>query len=512
MLKNAIFFALINSVLMKINYRPIFYFAVCFVVGLLLAKYFVKPSIIHIVFAILFLASILYFCIKKRYFKRLVILSLAFFIGIFYFISGALVFMKDDIDMAFISGRIKSGSHYSTYGSYILDDVKINNKDTNFCISALVYGDEIEIGKVITFSSSLESVDLFGDDEYATYYYKQNAPYRCYISYDDISIGDGYTKLGETIVESFYNYLTSVCSEDMAGFITCVIFGDKTHVSPGIESAYLDSGMSHLLAVSGMHIAILVSIFSFILNKLKTKKWLKFLIIVLPLAFFTYLCDFAPSITRALVMSLVFSFGEVVGKKYDSLNSLGICALIILFIKPIYIFDYGFLLSFLCVFCIFTLTKPFTKAFKRLGFKKFSSLLGLTVSVQLGLIPVLMTISSSFNVLTFIVNLICVPIFEFAFVLTLIIVPLCVLFPFLSFLFSFIQFIYFAVSQLAEIVSTQSWAYIPLVNLKDIFAICSYVSIFCLSDYVLANKKVKAIVSVSVFALGITLGGILAAI
>lgn len=496
---------------MKINYRPIFYFAVMFVLGLLMAKYFVNISILHIIFVAIIFLFLFFICIKFKYFKRLTILCLAFLIGVFYFLGGANIFMQEDIEsFVTITGRIKSATYYQNYDSYVLDDITISGKNKNFCVSVMVYGEsDIDVGSVITFSSDLEAVDLFDkDDEYSTYYYKLNAPYKCYINYTDITkVESGYLKANEYVVQSFYDYLLSVCDPDMAGFVTCVIFGDKTNVAPDIDSAYLESGMSHLLAVSGMHIVILVAIISYFLNKLKTKKWVNFLIIFFPLLFFVYLCDFAPSVVRAFVMSLVFSFGAVVGKKYDRLNSLAICALIILCAKPMYVFDYGFLLSFLCIFCIFTLTKPCTKMFKKIGAKSFSPALGLTFSVQLGLLPVLMTISSSFNILSLIINLVCVPIFEFAFVLTLVVVPLCMLMPFLSFMFTFVQFIYFCVSQLAVWTSSLSWAYIPLINFGDIFAISSYTAIFCASGYVKSNIKTKTIAVSLVALFGVVMGG-----
>ncbi len=496
---------------MKINYRPIFYFAVMFVLGLLMAKYFVNISILHIIFVAIIFLFLFFICFKFKYFKRLTILCLAFLIGVFYFIGGANIFMQEDIStLVSVTGRIKSATYYQNYDSYVLDDITISGENKNFCISVMVYGEQdIEVGSVITFSSDLKAVDLFDeDDEYATYYYKLNAPYRCYINFNDITkIESGYLKLGEYVVQSFYDYLLSVCDPDMAGFVTCVIFGDKTNVAPDIESAYLESGMSHLLAVSGMHIVILVAIITYFLNKLKTKKWVNFLIVFFPLMFFVYLCDFAPSVVRAFVMSLVFSFGAVVGKKYDRLNSLAICALIILCVKPMYVFDYGFLLSFLCIFCIFTLTKPCTKMFRKIGAKSLSPALGLTFSVQLGLLPVLMTISSSFNFLSLIINLLCVPIFEFAFVLTLVVVPLCMLLPFLSFLFTFVQFIYFCVSQLAVWTSSLSWAYIPLISFGDIFAISSYTAIFCASGYVKSNIKAKTTYVCMATLFGVIMGG-----
>ncbi len=482
-----------------------------FIFGLLMAKYFVNFSILHIIFVAIIFAIIIFICIKFKFYKRLVILNLAFLIGVFYFIGGANIFMQDEIagDVQ-ILGRIKSANYYQDYDSYILDDVKINGENKNFSISIMVYGEtDIDIGSIITFSDKLETVNLFDeDDAFSTYYYKLNALYKSYINYENITnIESGYIKLNESIVQSFYEYLTTICNKDMAGFITCVIFGDKTNVASDIESAYFESGMSHLLAVSGMHIVILVSIITFFLNKLHTKKWINFLVIFFPLIFFVYLCDFAPSVVRALIMSLIVSLGEVFGKKYDRLNSIALGAMIILCVKPLYIFDYGFLLSFICIFCIFTLTKPFTKMFQKLGAKKCSSALGLTLSVQLGLIPLLMTISESFNIISLAVNLICVPLFEFAFVLTLVVVPLCVIMPFLSFLFTFVQFIYNLVTEFAGAVSALGWAYIPLVNFGNIFTISSYIGIFCASGYVKAQIKVKTIVVTLIFLLAIIFSG-----
>lgn len=429
----------------------------------------------------------------------------AFVLGVGSYFAGYFIFVnKTYTSSVFVNARVKSAYTTNEYSLYILDDVKINEDNKSFCVSLTVYGDKVlEVGNLVTFETNLNNVDLFKDGEYNSFYYKNNIPYKCYINYSDLKIESGYIKLNEKVISSFNNMLEKYVNTDIAGLITCVVFGDKTNLKSNIDYAYNQSGITHLLAVSGMHIMILIKAISLILRKLKIKKWISFIIMIIPLLFFVYLCDFSPSVVRALIMGLIFSFGGLIGKKYDSLNSLSLCAFSILLFKPLYIFDAGFLLSFLCVFCIFTLYKTLNKLLSHLKINtNLKSAIALTLSAQLGLIPILSVYANSFNIFSILVNLICVPFFEFAFILTLILVPICLIFPFMSFMLEFLQFMYLLVTLLAGYISTFSWANLPLNKFNDLLIISSYSTIFVCSNFINIKKHQKAIISCLILSVG----------
>ena len=473
--------------------------------ALIVARQIFELSVVYIVFTISIFSILFIFCYRQKCLKRFVLIILIFVIGVAYYFAGFYVFSgKDYKEQVFVSARVSSIYEGTGYKILTLDDVKVSGKNKNFNISLSVSGDFIvDVGNIVLFEGKLNKVELFTESGYKSYYYKNNTPYKSSVKSENLIIQDGYLKLDEKIRKYFTNFLNKYLPKDMSGLITTVMFGDKTTLNPEIDDAYMDSGMAHLLAVSGMHIVLIVAFISYFLDKLHLKKWINFLVLFIFLSFFTYLCGWSPSIVRALVMSLIFSLSIVVGKKYDKLNSLGLCAIIILMFKPLYVFDAGFLLSFACVFCIFTLTKPLEKQFRKLKVNyKLSSSLALVVSVQIGLIPLLTVYNNNFNIFSLLINLICVPFFEFAFMLTFIFVPICMILPFLNFGLYILELMYLGVTLLANFVGSLSWANLPLYEFNDVLVISSYLVIFICSKFINIKTKDKAIISCFIMSIG----------
>ena len=476
-----------------------------FVLAIVLSRQIFSLSIVHIVFATMVILTILALCIKYKSAKRFVALLVAFLVGLGYYFVGLATFNQQTYTgEVLVSARVKSSYSGGDYYSYILDDVKINLKPKSCCISLTVYGDDVlQRGDLISFEGKVKNVDLFFGGKFNSYYYRNNIAYKTTVKFNDITSSSGYTKLNENIIKSFNDYLNKYMDKDIAGLVTTVLFGDKTELNPAVDYAYSTSGMSHLLAVSGMHIMLLVSIISFLLSKIKIKRWIKFVVLAIILLFFTYLCDFAPSIVRAFIMGLIFSFATVVGKKYDRLNSMALCAILILLFRPFDVFDAGFVLSFMCVFCIFTLQKPTKRAFTKIGCNdKIADSLAVLFAVQIGLLPVLTIYSQTFNIFSLAINFVCVPLFEAVFVITLAVVPICVILPFMGFVLQYLGFVYFAVTILASFIGSLAWANLPLAKLNDILIFCTYASIFILSGYINLPKHKKVAYALLVLAMG----------
>ena len=159
-------------------------------------------------------------------------------------------------------------------------------------------------------------------------------------------------------------------SKETAGLVKTIFVGDKSMLDEEIKNTFSNVGIAHLLAISGLHISIIVAILSLILDKLKAKRVVKLVVMFVLLLLYCYVCNFSPSVVRASLMSLMFLFSGVMGEKYDKVNAMSFSAILILIVKPLYIFDAGFLLTYFCVFSIFTLYKPFVKLLKKLKIKK----------------------------------------------------------------------------------------------------------------------------------------------
>lgn len=132
---------------------------------------------------------------------------------------------------------------------------------------------------------------------------------------------------------------------DAAELINGVLLGVDDFIDPQVRQDFRDSGISHLLAVSGTHIVILTG-FVMLLGRIKGRKWLKNLIASGFVLFFMALTGFTPSVVRAGIMMLVVLFGGILRRQSDPLNSLGLSALLLTVTNPYAAAGIGLLMSF----------------------------------------------------------------------------------------------------------------------------------------------------------------------
>ncbi len=149
-----------------------------------------------------------------------------------------------------------------------------------------------------------------------------------------------------------------------------LLFGDGTGLSEGLRRDFAAAGAGHLLAVSGLHMAMaafilytlsrwLMGLNQWLLFRINTRK--ASLFISMPgVILYAALAGFSPSATRAAVMILIFSCAFLLDRPHDPLNSLAAAAWILLGISPLYLFDTAFQFSF-CAVCFLIL---FAKIFR----------------------------------------------------------------------------------------------------------------------------------------------------
>lgn len=483
----------------KINFRIIFFCAVSFMLALAFARNVFDLSIPYIVFLTLAISLLLYICIKYKCLKRFVLLFCVFVFGIGYYFLGFYTFSGIDYPQSvLIEARVESITNYTNFSTCILDDVKINGNHKPFKITATISNDEIKQSNIVVFESKITKVKLFDDDGFNSFYYKNDTPYKTTIN-DIVSIKNGYKKLNEKIHDAFNNFVDSNFDSSIGGIIKSVIIGDKSTLNKDIKNSFSSSGIAHLLAISGLHISIIILCINFILNKFKLKEKYNFIILFILLTFYCYICNFSPSVVRASLMSLMFIFSNAVGRKYDKLTSLALCAILILLFKPLYIFDAGFLLSFGCVFCIFVISPSICSLLEKTKLNKnVCSNLSVVLSVQLGLIPLSAMFYSSINLLSLLCNIICVPLFEFAFILTFIISFVCIILPFMTFLLKVVELLYWLISNISILFSNATFAFLTLLKTNSIFVVGFYSACFYLSNFVNEKELNKSIVCPSI--------------
>ena len=217
------------------------------------------------------------------------------------------------------------------------------------------------------------------------------------------------------IKNNIYKRINKLKSKD---YVKTFILGDKQDLSDEILSSYQENGVSHLLAISGMHISLLVVILSKLLKKFKYS----YFIISLFLIFYAFLTNFTPSVLRAVFLYLFH--------KIDKKNLILLIASLMLFYNPYYIYNVGFLFSFVISFYLIyfgNLTNKFNNYFVKLF---ITSLICFVVSI-----PIMINNFYYINITSPLINVLFVPF------ISLIIFPLALLtllFPILDNLLYFL--------------------------------------------------------------------------
>ncbi|MFM6953771.1 MAG: ComEC/Rec2 family competence protein [Sphingobacteriaceae bacterium] len=156
-------------------------------------------------------------------------------------------------------------------------------------------------------------------------------------------------RLRKTIIKTFVKYVNSAESAAMA---STLIMGYRADLSPDLVNAYAQTGTLHVLSVSGMHVALVFLLLSFLLKPLDRvfKNALpKAVLLVAMIWFYALLSGFSPSVNRAALMLSLVVLGKAINKRMNTYNLLAVSAFILLIINPLYLFDVGFQLSYLAV-------------------------------------------------------------------------------------------------------------------------------------------------------------------
>ena len=132
------------------------------------------------------------------------------------------------------------------------------------------------------------------------------------------------------------------------GVAAAMLLGDKSAVTGEESDALYDSGIGHLIAVSGLHTGVLAGAVSLLIPR--RRLWLRFCLLALFLAFYAVLTALSPSVLRAGILLLTAELAVPLRRRYDGLSGLSFAAVLILLFRPAALFYPGFQLSFAAVY------------------------------------------------------------------------------------------------------------------------------------------------------------------
>lgn len=220
------------------------------------------------------------------------------------------------------------------------------------------------------------------------------------------------SKLRETIIQKLSE--TKIEKNELA-IIQALLLGQRQDISKEIYEEYAAAGAIHILAISGLHVGIILLILNWLfkpLNYLKNGLIFKTILLIILMWGFAILAGLSPSVVRAVTMFSFIAIGMQMRRKTSVLNSLFISLFILLLVNPYFIFQVGFQLSYLAVFAIVTIQPKLFKLWqpKFKITKYFWGLLSVSIAAQIGVLPLSLFYFHQFPGLFFLSNLVVLPV------------------------------------------------------------------------------------------------------
>jgi len=144
---------------------------------------------------------------------------------------------------------------------------------------------------------------------------------------------------------------TAGLSGNQYAVVAAMALGDKSTLTHDLKETYATTGASHILALSGLHLSIIYALLSILVVG---RRWqiVSQIAIILSIWAFVFLVGMSTSVVRSAVMLTVYALLALGNRRKMSVNTLAFTAIIMLLINPQALFDIGFQMSFMAVFCI----------------------------------------------------------------------------------------------------------------------------------------------------------------
>ncbi|MEG0509026.1 MAG: DNA internalization-related competence protein ComEC/Rec2 [Eubacterium sp.] len=271
-----------------------------------------------------------------------------------------------------------------------------------------------------------------GGFDYALYLKAQGVSGQVFLKNSKILEIVGEEKTGS--IDKIHQVLAKTCDtflkSDESGLVKGLLFGSKD-VTREVKDNFRNAGVSHILAVSGLHVGYVYALVLFVLGFFKVKKKSQIFFLVPFLLFYVALTGFSPTVIRAAVMLSVLVLGQGIEEEYDGVNGLCLATLCILMIKPIQLFMAGFQLSFCAVLGILLFYKPLMRLYEK-NIRKpgmIISSLCITICSTIGTLPASLYHFHTINFISLASNLLIVPLAGVLLVMSFVGIPIITFFP-----------------------------------------------------------------------------------
>ncbi|WP_439132011.1 ComEC/Rec2 family competence protein [Polaribacter sp.] len=415
-----------------LNYLPV-HFVVCVILGIVLQFYtqFWKFGFLNLLYVFI-VCFVLLLVINNKMVSTFLVMLLFLIIGV------ASVF-------------VNTNQNYNNYYQNYIDDNTAVILRVTKVLKPSVYHDKYQVevvqidtihtvGKALlnvvkdSFSNTLQVDELVLSKpkfvsiakprnpyqfNYQLYMEKQDVHQQIFLNYNDFktlgiqrfSLQGASAKFRNKVQESLKKYHFG---KDEFAVINALLLGQRQEISKELSSNYAKAGAIHILAVSGLHVGIILWILTWLLQpleRLPKGKIIKTVCIVLLLWMFAFIAGLSASVTRAVTMFTFLAIGLSFQRKNIVLFSLISSMFFLLLFKPMFLFDVGFQLSYLAVFGIIFIQPKLFKQYTPIFWldKKIWEITSVSVAAQIGVLPLSLFYFHQFPGLFMVSNLVIIP-------------------------------------------------------------------------------------------------------
>lgn len=401
--------------------RPLCGLAVGFLLGILifvLEKWYCILAVITVITALAVSAC------KQRQWKRGAFVMMLFLIACF---CGSSRYQYQWKIRKACQSQITDGMHLRVQG--VLDSKEYKNNQYIYylkdcfasfptgilpCNQIIAYSDtdEISIGKTLIINGTIEEFQIAlneGNFDEKSYYYSRGIDFkinpitveRCY------GKENGFREALYLFRENVKQVYEAYMEKEDAGVMSTMTLGDKSLLDAEIKSLYQGAGISHILAISGLHISVIGMSLYKILRKIGLPYTVSGILAGGCMMAYAIMTGLSASTIRAVLMFLLMLLGQSLGRSYDSLNALCVAAVFLLWENPFLVEYAGFLFSFAAVLGVVIVGKTLEKVF--LPQRKLAKTLLVSLAIQLTTLPLVAVFYYELPMYTMPVNLVVLP-------------------------------------------------------------------------------------------------------
>lgn len=326
-----------------------------YAMGIIAYEHEIFGYLFTVIFSLLIFSSI----VNKRYLYNMVLVSFLIlsFINCKYNSKYVLTqYIYLDAVQFEVNVKVKNKTNPdSNYESYNAEITSINNSKLQTKENTVLYfskDTDINENSIISFKGSVAGSSFSKNKmlfNYDNYLRSKKIGAVIFADNDINTIETNYSFLNK-VSTKFRNYTENIFYESLnkqnADIILSIILGDVSYLDENLYDNIKTMGLAHIFAVSGSHIVLMYGFLLTMFKRCGLSHRVSWIIAWGIIWFYGFLIGFPISIMRALVMFTILFGSEVLYRKYNSLNSIGLAALVLTLYNPFWLFDAGFLLSF----------------------------------------------------------------------------------------------------------------------------------------------------------------------